>query len=98
EAALEMVRYPQYVQAVIARGSAGLRNGILEHSRVPVIGFEGGLCHVYVDQDVDIPLAQTIAVNAKLQAPAAANAMDTLLVHQGVSRHLLPGLTRRLLQ
>ncbi|GJL68337.1 MAG: gamma-glutamyl phosphate reductase [Nitrospirales bacterium] len=98
EAALEMVRYPQYVQAVITRGSAGLRNGILEQSRVPVIGFEGGLCHVYVDQDVDIPLAQTIAVNAKLQAPSEANAMDTLLVHQGVSRHLLPGLTRRLLQ
>lgn len=98
EAALEMVRYPQYVQAVITRGSAGLRNGILEQSRVPVIGFEGGLCHVYVDQDVDIPLAQTIAVNAKLQSPSEANAMDTLLVHQGVSRHLLPGLTRRLLQ
>ncbi len=98
EAALELVRYPQYVQAVITRGSAGLRNGILEQSRVPIIGFEGGLCHVYVDQDVDIPLAQTIAVNAKLQSPSAANAMDTLLVHQSVSRHLLPGLTRRLLQ
>ncbi|MBA3968299.1 MAG: glutamate-5-semialdehyde dehydrogenase [Nitrospirales bacterium] len=98
EAALEIVRYPQFVQAVITRGSAGLRNGILEQSRVPVIGFEGGLCHVYVDQDVDIPLAQTIAVNAKLQSPSAVNALDTLLVHQGVSRLLLPGLTRRLLQ
>ncbi|MDH3504488.1 MAG: glutamate-5-semialdehyde dehydrogenase [Nitrospirota bacterium] len=98
EAAFEMVRYPQYVQAVITRGRAGLRKGILEQSRVPVIGYDGGLCHVYVDQDVDIPLAQTIAVNAKVQSPSAANAMDTLLVHQGVSRHLLPGLTRRLLQ
>jgi glutamate-5-semialdehyde dehydrogenase len=98
EAALEMVRYPQYVQAVITRGGIGLRKGILEHARVPVIGFDGGLCHVYVDQDVDIPLAQTIVVNAKVQSPTEANAMDTLLVHQGVSRHLLPGLTRRLLQ
>jgi glutamate-5-semialdehyde dehydrogenase len=98
DAALEIVRYPQYVQAVITRGSAGLRKGIMEQSRVPVVGFDGGLCHVYVDQDVDIPLAQTITVNAKIQSPTAANAMDTLLVHQGVSRHLLPGLTRRLLQ
>lgn len=98
EAALDMVRYPQYVQAVITRGSAGLRKGILEQARVPVIGYDGGLCHVYVDKDVDIPLAQTIAVNAKVQSPTAVNAMDTLLVHQGVSRHLLPGLTRRLLQ
>ncbi|MDH4360069.1 MAG: glutamate-5-semialdehyde dehydrogenase [Nitrospirota bacterium] len=98
EAALEMVRYPQYVQAVITRGSAGLRKGILDQARVPVIGFDGGLCHVYVDQDVDIPLAQTITVNAKVQSPTAGNALDTLLVHQNVSRHLLPGLTRRLLQ
>ena len=98
EAAMEVAKQPQYVQAVIPRGRASLRNGILEHARVPVIGFDGGLCHVYIDQGVDIPLAQTIAVNAKVQSPTAANAMDTLLVHKDVCRHLLPGLTRRLLQ
>ena len=98
EAALEVARQPQYVQAVIPRGRASLRNGIVEHARVPVIGFDGGLCHVYVDQDADIPLAQTIVVNAKVQSPTAANAMDTVLVHRDVSRHILPGLTRRLLQ
>ncbi len=98
EGGLEITRQPQYVQAVIPRGRTGLRKGILEHARVPVIGYDGGLCHVYVDQDVDIPLAQTIVVNAKVQSPTAANAMDTVLVHQGVSRHLLPGLTRRLLE
>ena len=98
EAALEMARQPHYVQAVIPRGRASLRNGIVEQARVPVIGFDGGLCHVYVDKDADIPLAQTIVVNAKVQSPMAANAMDTVLVHRDVSRHILPGLTRRLLQ
>ena len=98
EAALEIARQTQYVQAVVPRGRASLRNGIVEQARVPVIGFDGGLCHVYVDKNADIPLAQTIAVNAKVQAPTEANAMDTLLVHKDVSRHLLPGLTRRLLQ
>ena len=98
EAALEVARQTQYVQAVIPRGRASLRNGIVEHARVPVIGFDGGLCHVYVDQNADIPLAQTIVVNAKVQSPTEANAMDTLLVHRDVARHLLPGLTRRLLQ
>ncbi len=98
EAALEVARQTQYVQAVIPRGRATLRNGIAEHARVPVIGFDGGLCHVYVDKNADIPLAQTIVVNAKVQSPTAANALDTLLVHRDVSRHLLPGLTRRLLQ
>jgi glutamate-5-semialdehyde dehydrogenase len=98
DAALEVARQSQYVQAVIPRGRASLRNGIVEHARVPVIGFDGGLCHVYVDQDADIPLAQTIVVNAKVQSPMAANAMDTVLVHRAVSRNILPGLTRRLLQ
>ncbi len=97
EAALEVARQPQYVQAVVPRGRASLRNGIVEQARVPVIGFDGGLCHVYVDQDADIPLAQTIVVNSKVQAPMAANAMDTVLVHRDVARYLLPGLTRRLL-
>jgi len=98
EAAMEIARQPEYVQAIIPRGRASLRDGLLKHARVPVIGFDGGLCHVYIDQGADIPLAQTIAVNAKVQSPTAANAMDTLLVHKDVSRHLLPGLTRRLLQ
>ena len=43
EAALEVGRQSQYVQAVIPRGRASLRNGIVEHARVPVIGFEGGI-------------------------------------------------------
>ncbi len=98
EAALEVIKQPKYVNGVIARGKAGLRKGIQDHARMPVIGYDGGLCHIYVDKDADIPLAQTVAVNAKVQSPQAATTLDTLLVHQNVARQLLPGLTRRLLQ
>lgn len=98
EAALELVKHPQWVNAVIPRGKSGLRKGIVDHAKVPVIGNDSGLCHTYVDQDVDLPLAQTIVVNGKVQQPLAGNALDTLLVHQAASRHLLPGLIRRLLQ
>ena len=35
EAALEVARQPQYVQAVIPRGRATMRNGIVEQARVP---------------------------------------------------------------
>lgn len=98
EAALEVIKQPKYVNGVIARGKAGLRKGIQDHARMPVIGYDGGLCHIYVDKDADIPLAQTVTVNAKVQSPHAASTLDTLLVHQNVARQLLPGLTRRLLQ
>jgi len=98
ESALELVKHPLLVNAVIPRGKSNLRKGIVENARVPVIGNDGGLCHTYVDQDVDLPLAQTVVVNGKVQQPTASNSLDTLLVHQGTSRHLLPGLIRRLLQ
>lgn len=98
EAAIELVKHPQWVDAVIPRGRSVLRKGIMDQAKIPVIGYDGGLCHVYVDGDVDLPLAQTVVVNAKVQKPTASNALDTLLVHQGAARHLLPGLIRRLLQ
>ena len=96
--ALELIRLSKFIDAVIPRGNAGLRKGILEQSRVPVIGYDGGISHLYIDGDVDIPLAQMLVVNGKIQDPAAANALDTLLIHQRVARQLLPGLLRRLLE
>lgn len=98
EGVLELVRLPKYIDAVIPRGMGGLRRAVLEQARVPVIGYDGGASHVYVDGDADIPLAQTIAVNSKIQDPTASNAADTILIHQKVVRHLLPGLLRRFLE
>ncbi|MEC9005723.1 MAG: glutamate-5-semialdehyde dehydrogenase [Nitrospirota bacterium] len=94
---LELTRLPKLVHGVIPRGRAGLRKVILEQSRVPVLGYDGGLCHVYIDGAADLPLAQGVVVNSKIQDPLDSNSADTLLVHQGLSRQLLPGLVRRLL-
>ena len=98
EAALELVRLTKWVDAVIPRGKGGLRKGVMEQARAPVIGYDGGVSHLYVDGDVEIPLAQTLVVNGKIQDPDASNSLDTLLVHQSVARHLLPGLIRRCLE
>lgn len=97
EGVLEMTRLSKLVNGVIPRGQGGLRRAVLEHARVPVLGYDGGLCHVYIDRDADLPLAQGVVVNSKVQDPQASNSADTLLVHQGMARQLLPGLLRRLL-
>jgi glutamate-5-semialdehyde dehydrogenase len=94
---LELTRLTKLINGVIPRGKTGLRKAVLEQSRVPVLGYDGGLCHVYIDRDADLPLAQGVVVNSKIQDPLASNSADTLLVHQGISRQLLPGLLRRLL-
>ena len=98
EGALEFVRLTKWVDAVIPRGKAGLLRGVMENARVPVIGYDGGVSHVYVDGDADIPMAQTLVVNSKIQKATASNAVDTVLIHQNVSRQVLPGLVRRCLE
>jgi len=98
EGVLELVRLPQFIDGVIPRGRAGLRKAVSEQSRVPILMYDGGASHVYVDGDVEIPMAQNIVVNSKLQDPRASNSVDTLLIHQGVARHFLSGLLRRLLE
>lgn len=97
EAAIELFRQPKLVDAVIPKGGATLRKAVLEQSRVPVLCHDGGVNVGYIDLDTDLPLAQNIVVNAKVQEVKAANALDTLLVHQNTARPLLPALVRRLL-
>ena len=74
-----------------------MRKAVLEGARVPVLCHDGGQTHLYVDADVDLPLVQNVVINTKVQRPAATNALDTLLVQQGVARQFLPALINRLL-
>jgi glutamate-5-semialdehyde dehydrogenase len=97
EVALEVMRQP-LLNALIPRGGAGLRKAVQEHGRAPVLGFDGGLCHLYVDAEADLPMAQKIVVNSKIQKPGALNALDVLLVHKTTARTFLAGLIRLLLE
>ncbi len=97
EAAIELIRSGNRLDAIIPRGGAGLRKAVLEQAKMPVLCYDGGLTHLYVDEDTDIPLAQNIVINSKVQSAGAANALDTLLVQQFIGRQFLPPLINRLL-
>src|SRR5690349_6787474 len=97
DVAVELMRAGKALDAIIPRGGAGLRKAVLDGARMPVLCHEGGLTHLYVDGDVDLPLVQNVVINSKVQSPAATNALDTLLVQQGVARHFLAALINRLL-
>jgi glutamate-5-semialdehyde dehydrogenase len=95
--ALELIRAGKALDAIIPRGGAGLRKTVIDGARMPVLCHDGGLTHLYVDADVDLPLVQNVVINSKVQLPVATNALDTLLVQQGVARHFLAALINRLL-
>ncbi len=96
EAVLELLRQEDYVDLVIPRGGEGLIRMVVENAKVPVIKHYKGVCHTYVDIDADLDKAENICLNAKVQRPATCNAMETLLVHQGVAGIFLPRMIKRL--
>ncbi len=97
EVAIDLMRSAKILDAIIPRGGAGLRKAVMEQAKMPVIASDAGLTHMYVDAETDIPLAQNVVINSKVQAPGAGNALDTLLVQQVIARQFLPPLINRLL-
>jgi glutamate-5-semialdehyde dehydrogenase len=96
EAVRELLSLTQYVDLCMPRGGEGLIRAVTEVSKVPVIKHFKGVCHVFVDADADLKMAEEIAFNAKCQRPAVCNAMETLLVDRAVAPSFLPLIGRRL--
>src|SRR5205085_5955059 len=96
EAIKELLSLTQYIDLCMPRGGEGLIRAVSECSKVPVIKHYKGVCHVYVDAEADLKMAEEIAMNAKVQRPAVCNAMETLLVDKAIGSGFLPVIARRL--
>ncbi|MBP1749440.1 MAG: glutamate-5-semialdehyde dehydrogenase [Deltaproteobacteria bacterium] len=84
------------IDLVIPRGGEALIRSIVERSRIPVLKHYKGVCHIYVDDDADEPMAVDVSINAKVQKPATCNALETLLVHEKIARSFLPKIHKEL--
>ncbi|MGV6859120.1 MAG: glutamate-5-semialdehyde dehydrogenase [bacterium] len=89
-----MITMPEYVDVIVPRGGKGLIARISEDARVPVIKHLDGICHVYVDDQADEDKAWNIALNAKTHRYGVCNAMETLLVAEGIANEFLPEMER----
>lgn len=86
----EMLKAEGFVDLIIPRGSNALVRYVQQNTVIPVLGHAEGICHIYVDRAADLDKAFEIALDAKLQYPAACNAVETLLVDAEVAREFLP--------
>jgi len=92
EGVANLIKQDKYVDLIVPRGGEALIKFISENSTIPVVKHDKGLCHVYIDKDANHDKAIKIAINAKVQRPGVCNSMETLLIHKGVARYILPPL------
>lgn len=96
EAIPALLSLTQYVDLCMPRGGEGLIRAVTECSKVPVIKHYKGVCHVFVDRDADLAMAESIVMNAKVQRPGVCNAAETLLVDKSVAAKFLPAIAAKL--
>lgn len=96
EMATQMLKLDAYLDVVIPRGGESLIRAVIENSTIPVIKHYKGVCHTFVDSEVNLEMAEEICLNAKVQRPGVCNAMETLLVDKGIAKSFLPGMIQKL--
>ncbi|UQN15991.1 glutamate-5-semialdehyde dehydrogenase [Gulosibacter sp. ACHW.36C] len=84
------------VDLLVPRGGAALIQTVVLESKVPVIETGTGNVHIYVDESADIEKALPIILNAKTQRVGVCNAVETLLVHEGIADKFVPLVTAAL--
>ncbi len=98
EAVNVLLSLDEHIDLIIPRGGEGLIRFVAENSRIPVLKHYKGVCHVFVDADVDLDMAVNIVMNGKCQRPGVCNALETLLVHQDIAAAFLPLAASKLVE
>ncbi len=88
----ELITMNEYVDVIVPRGGKSLIERIAGEATIPVIKHLDGVCHVYIDDSADCDKAVRIADNAKTHRYGVCNAMETLLVAEGIASRILPRL------
>jgi glutamate-5-semialdehyde dehydrogenase len=96
EAIMEMLKLEGLIDLIIPRGGEGLIRTVTENSHIPVLKHYKGVCHVFVDRDADLNMAEDICLNSKVQRPGTCNALETLLVDRHIAQTFLPVMADRL--
>lgn len=95
DAVYAMLQLDEHIDLIIPRGGEDLIRAVVSQSKIPVIKHYKGVCHIFVDADADLEMAEKICINAKVQRPGVCNAMESLLIHRDIADKFLPGLAEK---
>lgn len=94
EAVGMMLGMSEYIDVMIPRGGKTLIERVMREARMPVFGHLEGLCHIYVDKDVNPEIALSVPLNAKMRRTGVCGAMETLLIDSALE----PGLAKNIMK
>ncbi|HTU36498.1 MAG TPA: glutamate-5-semialdehyde dehydrogenase [Acidimicrobiales bacterium] len=96
ETAVAFMQLRGLIDCLVPRGGRALIGSLVEHATVPYVLDGDGNCHIYIDGAADLTMAHELAVNAKTHRFGVCNAVETILVHQGIAASFLPRLAEAL--
>ena len=88
----DLLKMDKYIDMLIPRGNETLHRFCVENSYIPVITGGIGICHLYVDSEVNLDDALRVIKNSKIQKPSVCNALDTVLVNKDIASTFIPKL------
>jgi glutamate-5-semialdehyde dehydrogenase len=91
----ELLKLDKNIDLIIPRGSNEFVRYIQNNTRIPVLGHADGVCHIYVDNEVEMGMALDVCYDSKVQYPSVCNAVDTILVHNEIACEFLPPMIDR---
>ena len=77
------------VDLIIPRGGKGLIERVSRETRIPILKHLDGNCHLFVHEDADLAMAQSLVLNGKTQRYAVCNALETVLLHRALPQAFL---------
>jgi glutamate-5-semialdehyde dehydrogenase len=86
------------IDLIVPRGGKSLVARVQAEARVPVFSHLEGLCHVYVDKDADLAMAQSIVLNAKMRRTGVCGSAETILIDKACSATHLKPIIRTLIE
>ena len=90
----KLITMSDYVDIIVPRGGKGLIKRIMQEAQIPMIKHLDGICHVYIDDKADLEMAFNIALNSKTHRYGVCNAMETLIIAEGIAKNILPRLDK----
>lgn len=95
-AMITMLALKDDIDVLIPRGGENLMRFVSEHSKIPVIKHDRGVCGIFVDESAKTDESIALILNAKTQRPGVCNALESLYVHRKIAKKFLPLLFKKL--